>query len=288
MTTAMPAERPPLPAAIGTIAGLTFHEARRRRVLAAALVVGAAFVALFAVALHFMARDVRAHAPASQQALFINAFVLVALYAANFLIVVTAVLVTVETLAGEIASGVIETLCTKPLPRAAVVLGKWLGCWLVLAVYGLTLWGGVLAVARLVGGVTPPNATQGAACVLLAGSVLLTLTLAGGARLSSLANGVAMIGLYGLAFIAGWTEQFGTLAGNAAARYLGIGLSLVVPSESLWQLASYYMQPPLARGVQIGPFMTASVPSPAMVAWAVGHVLVVLAVAVRLFRSRDL
>jgi Cu-processing system permease protein len=280
--------RPASLRAIATIAHLTFVEARRRRVLAAALLLGGAFVGLFAVGLHFMARDIRAHAPAAQQAIFVNLLALVALYAANFLIVMTAVLVTVETVAGEAASGVIEALCTKPVARWVVALGKWLGCWLILALYGLLLCGGVLAVARLVGGAFPPHAVRGVSLILLAGTVLLTLALAGGTRLSSLANGVTVLGLYGLAFIGGWMEQIGTMAGNASARYVGIALSLVVPSESLWQLASYYMQPALARDAQIGPFVTASVPSPAMVAWAAGHVLVVLAVALRLFHTRDL
>ncbi len=61
-----------------------------------------------------------------------------------------------------------------------------------------------------------------------------------------------------------------------------------MPSESLWQLASYHMQPSLARDVQIGPFLTASVPSPAMVAWALGYVLVTLLATLQLFRTRDL
>jgi ABC-type transport system involved in multi-copper enzyme maturation permease subunit len=279
---------PSLPGSILTIAWLTFTEARRRRILAAALVLGGAFVCLFGVGLHFLARDVRAHASSAQQMIAISLLALVALYGANFLIVVTAVLVTVDTLAGEIGSGVIETLCTKPVPRAAIALGKWLGCWLVLLVYGLALCGGVLAVARLVGGAVPPHAARGVPLILLAGTVLLTLAMAGGTRLSSLANGVAVIGLYGLAFIGGWMEQIGTLAGNSAARYLGIALSLAVPSESLWQLTSYHMQPALARDTQLGPFVTASVPSPAMVAWAIGHVLVFLLIALRLFRTRDL
>lgn len=279
---------PTLVQSILTVAWLTFTEARRRRILAAALVLGGAFVGLFGLGLHFLARDIRAQASPAQQAIAINLLALVALYAANFLIVVTAVLVTVDTLAGEIGSGVIETLCTKPVPRAAVALGKWLGCWLVLLVYGLALCGGVLAMARVVGGAAPPHAARGVPLILLAGTVLLTLAMAGGTRLSSLANGVAVIGLYGLAFIGGWMEQIGTMAGNAAARYLGIALSLAVPSESLWQLASYHMQPSLARDVQIGPFITASVPSATMVAWAIGHVLVFLLVAVHLFRTRDL
>lgn len=274
--------------AVTVVAHLTFTEARRRRILAAALLLGVAFVVLFAVGLHFMARDIRAHAPPAQQAVFLNLLTLTALYAANFLIVMTSVLVTVDTLAGEISSGVIESLCTKPVSRTAVALGKWLGCWTLLALYALVLCGGVLAVGRLVGGQTPPDAGLGFLLIVLEGTVLLTLALVGGTRLSSLANGVTVFGLYGLAFVGGWMEQIGTMVGNASARYIGIAASLLVPSESLWQLAAYHMQPAIARDVQIGPFLSASVPSPAMVGWALGYVLVALALALRLFHTRDL
>jgi len=273
---------------VAVIARLTFTEARRRRILAAALLLGAAFVVLFGVGLYFMSRDIRANAPAAQQAIFLNLLTLTALYAANFLIVMTSVLVTVDTLAGEIGSGVIETLCTKPLPRAAVALGKWLGCWSIFGLYATVLCGGVLAVARVVGGTTPPNAALGFALILLEGTVLLTLALVGGTRLSNLANGVTIFGLYGLAFVGGWMEQIGTMAGNATSRYIGIAASLLVPSEALWQLAAYHMQPALARDVQIGPFLTASVPSPAMVLWALGYVGLALLAALRLFQTRDL
>ena len=45
--------------AVLTIAHLTLAEARRRRILAAALLLGAAFVLLFGVGFHFIARDIR-------------------------------------------------------------------------------------------------------------------------------------------------------------------------------------------------------------------------------------
>ncbi len=274
--------------AVVTIAHLTLAEARRRRILSAALLLGGAFVALFAVGLHFVARDIQAHATTAQQRFALSFVVMAALYAANFLIVMTSVLVTIDTLSGEIGSGVIETLCTKPVPRWAVATGKWLGCWAILALYAALLCGGVLAMARLVAGYTPPNAARGLPLLLLEGTVLMTLALAGGTRLSTLANGVSVFGLYGLAFIGGWMEQIGTLAGNATARYIGIGASLLVPSESLWQLASYQMQPPLVRDLGIGPFSPLSVPSPAMVGWAAGYVALTLALALYLFRTRDL
>jgi Cu-processing system permease protein len=274
--------------AVLTIAALTLVEARRRRLLAAALGLGLAFVLLFALGFHFVARDLHGHGTPAQQRFALSIVVMAALYAANFLIVMTSVLVTIDTLAGEIGSGVIETLCSKPVPRWAIALGKWLGCWTILALYASLLCGGVLLVARLVAGYTPPNVARGLPLLLLEGTVLLTLALAGGTRLSTLANGVVVFGLYGLAFIGGWMEQIGTVASNATARYIGIGASLLVPSESLWQLASHHMQPPLVRDLGIGPFSPVSVPSPAMVAWAVGYVLLTLAVALRGFQTRDL
>jgi hypothetical protein len=46
--------------------------------------------------------------------------------------------------------------------------------------------------------------------------------------------------------------------------------------------------PPIVRDLAIGPFSPASVPSPAMVGWAAGYVLLTLGVALLLFRTRDL
>ena len=265
--------------AVLTIALLTLAEARRRRILAAALLLGCAFVALFALGLHFIARDIRTHAQnVAQQGFALSFVVLAALYAANFLIVMTSVLVTIDTISGEIGSGVVETLCTKPVSRATVVLGKWLGCWTILALYASVLCGGVLVVARLIAGYTPPNAARGLPLLLLEGTVLLTLALAWGTRLSTLANGVTVFGLYGLAFVGGWLEQIGTLTSNATARYVGIGASLLAPSESLWQLAAHQMQPPIARDMGLTPFAPLSVPSPAMVVWAAAYVLLTLVV----------
>src|SRR3989441_2857145 len=229
--------------AILTVAHLTFQEARRRRVLAASLGLGAAFVAIFATGLYFIVQDMRARMPSVQQGLMISFVVTAALYAANFLIVVTSVLVAVDTVAGEIASGVIETLYTKPVARAAIMLGKWLGCWLLLVAYlGLT-GGGVLAVAPALAGYTPPHAALGVSLMLLEGTPLLTLAVAGGAPLATLANGVTVLGLYRLAFLRGWVEQLGTLLGNPTARYLGIAPRLLVPREPLWQPAPHPTPP---------------------------------------------
>ena len=106
--------------------------------------------------------------------------------------------------------------------------------------------------------------------------------------MSTIANGIAVFGLYGLAFIGSWVEQIGAMAGNETARTIGTVASLIIPSEAMWQLAAHHMQPPLMRDLHMTPFSPASVPSGAMVVWAAGYVLVVLAVGLRWFHRRPL
>src|SRR5262249_41731615 len=154
---------------------------------------------------------------------------------------------------------------TKPLPRAQIVLGKWLGFWVILVGYLLLMAGGILLIVRLIGNTTLLNVAFGIPLMLLEATLLLTLSISGGTRLSTLANGVMVFGLFGLAFIGGWIEQVGTLFASETARNVGIITSLLVPSESLWQLAAYNMQPALMRDMNITPFSPASVPSSAMV-----------------------
>lgn len=273
------------------VAHLTFHEARRRRLLWVVLVLGGAFLVCFGTGLHFIAADIRRgtqQGPPGAERMALNFILMAALYAVNFLIVMVSVLVPIETLSGEIASGVVETLATKPVPRRSIVLGKWLGCWLLLAMYVALLGGGVLVVSRVVARFTPPGIAVGLPLMLLEAGVLLTISMAAGTRLSGLSNGATAFGLYGLAFLGGWIEQAGTILGNGTARYIGIVASLLVPSESLWQLAAYHMQHPLMRDLQMTPFSPASVPSGAMVGWACAHIAVVLLITVRLFGRRNL
>lgn len=275
-----------------TISLLTIHEALRKRVLLAALVLGLAFLALFGVAFYFMNREVilsaRGPETQAQRALIYIFLTMAGLYAVNFLMVMMAALLPVDTLSGEIRSGAIQSLVTKPLRRSEVVLGKWLGFWVILAGYLLLMAGGVLLIARLVSNTSPPNIPVGLGLMLIEATFLLTLSIAGGTRLSTLANGVMVFGLFGLAFIGGWIEQIGAIFQNETARYVGVIASLLVPSESLWQLAAYNMQPALMRDMTLTPFSIGSVPSNAMVVWAMGYIVLVLLLGLWSFRTRDL
>jgi len=273
-----------------TIARLTLYEARQRRILLAMLLGGTTFVILFGIGFYYIHRDVSHNDRVSflEQKALINFFIMAGLYAINFMSIMTAVLMSIDTLSGEISSGVMQTLAAKPIHRSSIVIGKWLAHALVLAGYLMLLSGGILVVARVLSGITPPNVPTGIFFIYLGGIVVLTLSVAGGTRLSTIANGVVAFGLFGLAFVGGWIEQIGAMTGNTVTRQIGTIVSLFMPSDSMWRLAAWYMQPSISRDLQMTPFSSASVPSGMMVIWTFGYVAVTLVLGLWLFRRRGL
>lgn len=273
---------------IATITRLTFHEARRRRMVLAALALGAIFLLLYVIGFSLIERDLRAESipPMFARQLY-NFLLLAGLYVVHFLTIMLAIFASVDTLSGEISSHTIQTIITKPVRRWQVLLGKWLGFALMLVLYLGLLDGGILLAVYLLVGYVPPNPLQGVLLLMLEALVLLSLSLLGGTRLSTLTNGVALFMLYGLAFIGAWVEQIGALLQSSAAVRVGIITSLLLPVEALWRRAAYLMQPPLAQSMPT-PFSTSSVPTQAMVVYAALYAAAALLLAMRAFSRRDL
>jgi Cu-processing system permease protein len=272
------------------IARLTFREAARRKILWAALILGVAFLVLYGVGVYFIQREIM-HENTAQpfRREMYNFLAMAGLYVVNFLIVMMTVLTSVDTLAGEIASGTVQAVVTKPLRRSEIVLGKWLGFAAMLALYVALMAGGVAAVTAALTGYVAPGLARGLALMALEGLTLLSVCILGGTTLSTLANGVLAFGLYGLAFVGGWIEQIGSILRNEAAVNIGIVSSLLMPSEALWKRAAFEMQSPITRELgSMTPFSSTSVPNEWMILYAVVYIAVMLALALRQFSRRDL
>ena len=272
------------------VAELTFREARRRRILWVALALGLSFVALYALGFYQIFVDMLRQSRGRN--VFLNGgfsfLIMAGLYVISFLGVMLAVLTSVGTLAGEISSHTVQALAAKPLRRGAILLGKWLGLALMLTGYILLLAGGVIVVTWMISGYVPPNVVGGLPLIALQAVIMLTVCMLGGTRLSTITNGVVAFMLYGIAFVGGWIETIGSFAHNEAAVDIGILSSLLVPSEAMWKMASYAMQPPVVRDLNISPFSLGTCPSTAMLIYAVVYTLVLLALAVHSFSRRDL
>lgn len=271
------------------MAGVSFREAARKRFLWMALAAGLAFLVLFATGLHYQMKDLAAsRARPLLLSQIPGAMLMVGLYAIDLLTVVMTVLVSIDTLSGEIASGTIQAVATKPLPRWQIVVGKWLGFAAMMTAYLALLVGGINAITYAMAGVTAHHLAQGFALMWLESLLLLSVTICFGTRYSTLTNGVLALGLVGLAFLGGWIEQIGSLTHTRSAVNVGIVASLIMPSEALWRRAVNDMQSPLAAVFNFSPFQSTSLPSATMVFYAGIYAALALLLAVRRFSRRDL
>ena len=275
------------------VAGVTFREAARKKLLWMALLAGSAFLALFGTGLHFQLKDFASRTSPLIARQGVDALLMVGLYAVDLMAVVMTVLTSVDTLSGEIDSGTIQAVATKAITRSQLLLGKWLGFIGMLTLYVALMVGGITTLTylmslRSLGGVAPHHLLRGMSLIWLECVLLLTVTFMFGTSLSTLTNGVLALGMHGLAFIGGWIEQAGALTHSPRAVNVGIAASVLMPSESLWRRAAFEMQSPLVGAMGFSPFSNASVPSVAMVAYAGVYVAVALGFALRCFGQRDL
>jgi len=278
---------------VWTIARLTFDGAVRRRVLWALLLLGGAFLALYALGLAVMrgAWEQNTYITNNPQVAETgkNFFLVAGLYAANFLIVMMTVLISIDTLAGEIGNETIQSIAVKPVRRVEIVLGKWLGFAGILAVYIALIAGGVMLLMLLFFGYVAPKPLIGIGILYLESLLLLSLTFLFGTRLSALACGAVAFGLHGVAFIGGWVGQFGTWTFSEGAQDVGRFSQIIMPTEALWRYAAAQMQPPslgLARFAS--PFSGGASPGSGIVGYALAFAAIALLLAAWQFHRRDL
>jgi len=285
---------------VWVIARLTFREAWRKRVLWALLALGILFLILYALGLaavngelqDFRGDRFRQLVPIAQ-----NFFLMAGLYAANFLVVMITVLISISTLAGEIGDGTIQSIAVKPLRRSRIVIGKWLGFAGICAAYTLLTVGGVMLIGQLMLGYNLPNALIGLGMIYLESLLLLSITFLGGVRFSPLANGAVAFGMHGLAFIGGWVGQAGALLSNNAAYNVGRVSQIIMPTEALWRRAAAEMQPVQAGGLfgapsgvatALSPFSAGGAPGPEVVTYTLAFGVIAMSLALWLFSRRDL
>jgi Cu-processing system permease protein len=279
------------------IARFTVQEAISRRLILAGALVSLAFVGLFALGFTFLyglaTQQSRGDPTASVTLVMAGTLLTVlGLYAVHFLSSFLALFLSVGAISGEIDAGTLHAILARPLRRAEFVLGRWLAYVGLIALYVGIMAALLLLVARLVAGYEAPDAPRAIALMALGSVLLLTVSLFGSTVLSTLANGVVVFSLFGLAWLAGIIEVVGTVLNNAATVNLGIAISLLVPSDAIWRGASYYLQAPAFLAAASSrasiPFASSAPPTTALVVWALAYPLVFLAAAVLAFRRRDL
>jgi len=290
------------------VARWTVLEARRRRLVLAGVLLSVAFVVLFAVGFYLLyqtqERDL-AQAGASgfgpdgrEELLALSTIlVLLGLYGVQFLAALLGLFLGTASVSPEIDSGALHAVLARPLSRLQYLLGRFLALAGLLVAYVVVMSAALLLVARGVTGFQPGDATRVVGLMVLEVLILLAVSLLGSTVLPTLANGVVMLVLFGLAWLGGIIGFVATIPpGNELMANLGTAVSLLLPADAVWRGASFHVLPTsflvagsFANGEEVGlPFGSTAPMAPAMLAWAVAYPVACLALAVAAFRRRDL
>ncbi|MCW2141191.1 ABC-type transport system involved in multi-copper enzyme maturation, permease component [Actinoplanes cyaneus] len=197
------------------------------------------------------------------------------------------------TLAGEAESGVALALLARPVPRFAVLLGKWLGL--------VGFAGGFVAVAGFAQllivyatiGYWPPSPFTGLVFLAAQAVALLTLGLLLSAVISPMASGITAVGLFGATWIAGVVGMVGHSLGNESVARVGTVSRVLLPTDGLWHGAMYALQDatiPAQLGPRFDapPFLSQTGLTTAYVVWAALWTGLALMLAALAFQRRDL
>jgi len=208
----------------------------------------------------------------------------------------SAAVVAGPLISSEVESGLMLSMLARPIRRSEVVIGKWLGLGVLVAIYAAGSALLELAAVDWATGYVPPHPIQLILYVGSEGLVLLSLGLLLSTRLSGITGGVIALVAWLMAWIAGIVGNIGTGLQNQAVENVGTISHLLLPSDGLWRGAIYAMEPDailttLRTGgtfARASPFSAVDPPPVPYLAWVVVWFGLMLALSVWSFRTREI
>ena len=277
------------------IASLTIRESSRRRLFLTVAVVTIVLVALTAWGFHalvsYRTSDGRRVDPHDVLIAASTLEILMA-FMFSFVLALGAAFLGALSTGNEIENGTLLAIVPRPVRRAEIIIGKWLGNLFLIAAYAFVIAMSEFAVVRAITGYLPPNPVRATTFLIAESAVILTLTMTLSVRLSAIAAGFATVVLFGIAWIGGIAGSVAVALHNETLQNSSVVLSLIMPSDGLWRAASYAMQPAIFAAASsvtdVNPFVPAGPPPPAYLIWSACWIIAVLAIGIRSFQTRDI
>jgi ABC-type transport system involved in multi-copper enzyme maturation permease subunit len=280
------------------LARLTVRELFRRRVVWVLAILSLVSVALVGWGLERLVAIARADGVDEVQiAIGVSQILILIAFMFSFVLAMTAAFVGAPAIGGDLESGVALAILARPIRRAELMIGRWLGSAIVVVAY--TVLSGLLAigVAVLVSGYGPPEPFLAVGFLAGQALVLLTLTLALGSVLPSIAAGAIAVVGFGLGWMAGVMAGVATALGVDLLGRVAEASRWVFPSDGLWRGVIYGLEPPLVLLIaadevpelaNANPFYAPAPPPLVFVVWSMVWIGLVLGLAAWRFERRDL
>jgi ABC-type transport system involved in multi-copper enzyme maturation permease subunit len=282
-------------AGIATIARLSLLEALRRRLLWA--LIGLTVLLVVVTAWAFQRLLEASPLPPDETTLAVSQLLILVAFMFSFVLAMTAVFIGSPAIAGDVESGEALAVLARPIRRADVVLGRWVGFGIVVVAYAVLAGLGEIGAVALTTGYLPPHPLLAAGYVALEGLVLLTLAVLLSTRLGVITGGAIAVVLYGINWVMGVVGAAGAILGNDAIRTAGTISRIIMPTDVAWRGAIASLEPPAALLSSLGrtsvifainPFYAAASPPPDQLVYAGVWIAVGLSLAIVLFSRREL
>jgi ABC-2 type transport system permease protein len=281
-----------------TIARLTVAEAARRRILLILLVLTLVSVTLTTLGIERLVSLARESGTEEFEIqIGVSQVLILVAFMFSFVLAMTAAFMGAPAIAADLDSGVAHAMLARPIRRADLVVGRWLG--LAVIVAGYTAASGLLEIlaVQAVTGYSPPQALVAVAFLSAQSIILLTLAVALSTVIPSIAAGAVCVVVFGLGWMAGVFAGVGRFFEAGPLVTVAEATRYLLPSDGLWRGAVYGLEPPivaivasggLGRNADANPFYAATPPSMAFIVWSVIWVALVLGLAVLALSRRDL
>ena len=280
-----------------TIAWLTIREAARRRTLWVLVALTIFSVAITGWGTERLASLARADGVAELQIqVGVSQVLILVAFMFSFVLAMTAAFLGAPAIASDLESGVALALLARPIRRADLVLGRWLGLTAVVAGYAVVSGLLEIAIVGILTGHTPPEPWIAVAFLAAQATVLLSTALLLSTRLPAVASGAICVVLFGLTWMAGVFAGIGRVFGVDALVAVAQASRWLFPSDGLWRGVIYGLEPPLVvlgatrfgAAADANPFYAASPPPVGFVAWSVVWVALVIGLAVWSMDRREI
>ena len=281
------------------IARLTVQETSRRRLILALIILTLIVVGFSAWGFNkitTVTNSAGATLPAQQVALITSQLLIVVTFMYSGVLALSAAVVAGPLISSEVESGLLLSMLARPLRRSEVVIGKWLGLAVLIAMYAAGSAALELAAVDWATGYLPPHPVQLVLYVGAEGLVLLSLGLALSTRLSGITGGVIALVAWLMGWIAGVVGDVGTGLQNQAIENVGVVSHLLLPTDGLWRGAIYALEPDAflatlrAAGTvaRANPFAQVDPPPISFLAWVVLWFALMLGLSIWSFRTREI
>ncbi len=282
-----------------SIVKLTFREILSRRIFMITLLMTLAFLVFYGVGNHYAAKGIVESLHGMQDSsIFRDAvstqLVNMGLNFSSMIVALLAILATVGAISSDIESHQIDTMLARPLRRQSLVVGKFFGLSMLVILYALALFIGILLINRFIGGDVAAqiefiDGMKATLLFILSPLPIVAAALWMSTRLTTINGGIVLIVMYGMGFVGGLIEQVGSLLSNQALVNTGIVSSLVFPFDALFRKMSAIL---LNTGGALpmmgsGSFASSAEPSNLMLVYAVVYTLGFLYFSIRNFTMRD-